>query len=632
MALTKAHNRMIADAAVNVKDFGAVGDGVTDDTAAIRLALAAADDISFPAGYVFRITEEVVVADDKTLFGGGEIKVDQSPYVRGLRVGSNTTVRNLTFRGNGVATERDSGLTGGQMGLAVGSWDSSNIKVLNCQFYDFISDDLNTAAALVMFSSAHAIEVSGCYFDTSNDGFVDIDANYRAGGVIVSNNISYSNSDLFYQCASVGLGDKISGTDVEKTSYHIVTNNILIKNRWAPAPAGRLLGRHGIIAHYNGGISHLICTGNIIGNVARHGVYLRGSNTVGVDSGPNIISNNHFAYCGSGSDADYSSSIRCESRLPTIISNNYMEYTGYFPDGTDGEDLAYDIECVRGVTDLIIENNVMKEARGGSLRFATSTDNRVIKNLKITGNTIETSYFGVYLALQTTTATVEDVKILNNHITLTGENHASGVGVGIGDDINTATTVEEYSLQIIGNIIAGTGATDEQYGIAMMVSDDFSRTALVTDNLIRDVKYGIATRRVMAASVLESYIPHRILGTKLKWERNRIINSGTAFYIRQLASTILVVVGDGNIIENCTTTGLSQSITWNTANEGKANGSDSSGNLLVEFKASAIPTAQQYYQGDVIINTAPAASGNIGWVCVTSGTPGTWKTFGAISA
>ena len=27
MALTKAHNRMIADAAVNVKDFGAVGDG-----------------------------------------------------------------------------------------------------------------------------------------------------------------------------------------------------------------------------------------------------------------------------------------------------------------------------------------------------------------------------------------------------------------------------------------------------------------------------------------------------------------------------------------------------------------------------------------------------------------------------
>ena len=32
MALTKAHNRMIEGAPVNVKDFGAVGDGVTDDS------------------------------------------------------------------------------------------------------------------------------------------------------------------------------------------------------------------------------------------------------------------------------------------------------------------------------------------------------------------------------------------------------------------------------------------------------------------------------------------------------------------------------------------------------------------------------------------------------------------------
>jgi len=39
MALTKVHNRLIEGAAVNVKDFGAVGDGVTDDTTAIQAAL-----------------------------------------------------------------------------------------------------------------------------------------------------------------------------------------------------------------------------------------------------------------------------------------------------------------------------------------------------------------------------------------------------------------------------------------------------------------------------------------------------------------------------------------------------------------------------------------------------------------
>lgn len=48
--------------------------------------------------------------------------------------------------------------------------------------------------------------------------------------------------------------------------------------------------------------------------------------------------------------------------------------------------------------------------------------------------------------------------------------------------------------------------------------------------------------------------------------------------------------------------------------------------------ASAAPTTGYHAQGEVLYNIAPAASGFIGWACVASGTPGTWKTWGAISA
>jgi len=50
------------------------------------------------------------------------------------------------------------------------------------------------------------------------------------------------------------------------------------------------------------------------------------------------------------------------------------------------------------------------------------------------------------------------------------------------------------------------------------------------------------------------------------------------------------------------------------------------------FISDGAPTSGSYVVGDVVYNYAPSASGNMGWVCVTAGAPGTWKTFGAIAA
>lgn len=58
----------------------------------------------------------------------------------------------------------------------------------------------------------------------------------------------------------------------------------------------------------------------------------------------------------------------------------------------------------------------------------------------------------------------------------------------------------------------------------------------------------------------------------------------------------------------------------------------SEGQLIAAYNAmTSAPTAGTWNQGDFIRNSAPAESGSpgskfviFGWVCVASGTPGTW--------
>ena len=46
----------------------------------------------------------------------------------------------------------------------------------------------------------------------------------------------------------------------------------------------------------------------------------------------------------------------------------------------------------------------------------------------------------------------------------------------------------------------------------------------------------------------------------------------------------------------------------------------------------APPLDGAHAQGEIVWNIGPSAGGHAGWICVAAGTPGTWKTFGAIEA
>lgn len=70
MSLTKASYSMITGAPVNVLDFGAVGDGVIDDTAAFNAAMASGENIYIPSG-TYKISTLAVPNKKMLIHGDG---------------------------------------------------------------------------------------------------------------------------------------------------------------------------------------------------------------------------------------------------------------------------------------------------------------------------------------------------------------------------------------------------------------------------------------------------------------------------------------------------------------------------------------------------------------------------------
>jgi hypothetical protein len=93
--------------AVSVKDFGAVGDGVADDTAAIQAAVTAAKNIIVPTG-TYKITANINLSSNQTIECQADVVFDVSSAPTGTRVfyaaGSFGSTYSLTADANVGAT------------------------------------------------------------------------------------------------------------------------------------------------------------------------------------------------------------------------------------------------------------------------------------------------------------------------------------------------------------------------------------------------------------------------------------------------------------------------------------------------------------------------------------------------
>ena len=174
MSLTKVSFSMIEGAYANVLDYGAVGDGVTDDTAAIQAAVNASDCVYFPPGKTYMAALIYIRAGMSLVGYGATIKLlpNQGKFARLLTTQNNVlnqvvdseplNVVGFTLDGNRVnqgpylGYEKEQ-----QMLLFLDAGDNNTgrlvVNVSDCDFIESCSDGISPYRGV-------DVAISNCHF------------------------------------------------------------------------------------------------------------------------------------------------------------------------------------------------------------------------------------------------------------------------------------------------------------------------------------------------------------------------------------------------------------------------------------------------------------------------------------
>jgi hypothetical protein len=142
MSLTKVSYSMITGAPVNVMDYGAKGDGTTDDSAAINAAIAAGSAIYFPVPTSsYYIASSITVGSNKTLLGANGATILANNGITAIWVqGNSVTVDGLTIKFNSTLGNFSNTASIGilvrntaSFGTPVTNWAYvNNVRIQNC--------------------------------------------------------------------------------------------------------------------------------------------------------------------------------------------------------------------------------------------------------------------------------------------------------------------------------------------------------------------------------------------------------------------------------------------------------------------------------------------------------------------
>lgn len=189
-AKTRTAQDKLSDA-VSVRDFGAIGDGLTDDTLAIQKALSAHNAVFVPEG-IYVVTGTITLREGQSLTGAGDVSV--------LKTISDITLVEMVASYGAL---RNLKLVGGQTGLKLYGMESPCVN--------------NAVTDVTIWGSETGILLDG-YQDTNHpcywnnfDRVTVVQPKTNGIHLIKSGVGDTPNANRFHQCRVYSLGEQTSG-------------------------------------------------------------------------------------------------------------------------------------------------------------------------------------------------------------------------------------------------------------------------------------------------------------------------------------------------------------------------------------------------------------------------------------